>query len=89
MKYFIENFYLFDIYNSGKFIARSIADKSIDNTNGKYFARYKGNVKCSKMQAALDKAETLVSMGDFYFLNNVWGAQSSTSKETLFFLKNN
>jgi hypothetical protein len=29
------------------------------------------------MQAALDKAETLVSMGDFYFLNNVWGAQSS------------
>lgn len=29
------------------------------------------------MQAALDKAETLVLMGDFYFLNNVWGAQSS------------
>jgi hypothetical protein len=29
------------------------------------------------MQAALDKAETLVSMGDFYFLNNVWNAQSS------------
>ena len=29
------------------------------------------------MQAALDKAETLVSMGDFYFLNNVWGARSS------------
>ncbi|UJR21925.1 hypothetical protein I4U23_024994 [Adineta vaga] len=61
----------------GKFIARSIADKCIDNTNGKYFARYKGNVKCAKMQAALDKAETLVSMGDFYFLNNVWGARSS------------
>ncbi|CAF0926910.1 unnamed protein product [Adineta ricciae] len=61
----------------GKFIARSIADKCIDNTNGKYFARYKGNVKCTKMQAALDKAETLVSMGDFYFLNNVWGARSS------------
>ena len=29
------------------------------------------------MQAALDKAETLVSMSDFYFLNNVWNAQSS------------
>jgi hypothetical protein len=29
------------------------------------------------MQDALDKAETLVSMGDFYFLNNVWNAQSS------------
>lgn len=68
----------------GKFIARSIADKSIDNSNGKYFARYKGHVKCSKMQAALDKAETLVLMGDFYFLNNVWGAQSSmfSLKET-------
>jgi len=61
----------------GKFIARSIADKCIDNTNGKYFSQYKGNVKCPKMQAALDKAETLVSMGDFYFLNNVWNAQSS------------
>jgi hypothetical protein len=61
----------------GKFLARSIADKCIDNSNGKYFARYKGNVKCAKMQAALDKAETLVSMGDFYFLNNVWGARSS------------
>ncbi|CAF1203983.1 unnamed protein product [Rotaria sordida] len=61
----------------GKFIARSIADKCIDNTDGKYFAQYKGNVKCSKMQAALDKAETLISMGDFYFLNNVWNAQSS------------
>ena len=59
----------------GKFIARSIADKCIDNTNGKYFSQYKGNVKCPKMQAALDKAETLVSMGDFYFLNNVWNAQ--------------
>jgi programmed cell death protein 4 len=61
----------------GKFIARSIADKCIDNTDGKYFIQFKGNVKCSKMQAALDKAETLVSMGDFYFLNNVWNAQSS------------
>jgi programmed cell death protein 4 len=61
----------------GKFIARSIADKCIDNTNGKYFAQYKGNVTCSKMQAALDKAETLVSMGDFYFLNNIWNGQSS------------
>ncbi|CAF1360666.1 unnamed protein product [Adineta steineri] len=61
----------------GKFIARSIADKCIDNTNGKYFVQYKGNVKCAKMQAALDKAETLVSMGDFYFLNNIWNAQSS------------
>ncbi|CAF2662050.1 unnamed protein product [Rotaria sp. Silwood2] len=61
----------------GKFIARSIADKCIDNINDKYFARYKGNVKCPKMQIALDKAETLVLMGDFYFLNNVWGAQSS------------
>jgi programmed cell death protein 4 len=61
----------------GKFLARSIADKCIDNSNGEYFARYKGNVKCAKMQAALDKAETLVSMGDFYFLNNVWGARSS------------
>lgn len=29
------------------------------------------------MQAALDKAETLVSMGDFYFLNNIWNAKSS------------
>jgi hypothetical protein len=29
------------------------------------------------MQDALDKAETLVSMGDFYFLNNIWGARSS------------
>ncbi len=67
----------FFFLNKGKFIARSIADKCIDNTDGKYFARYKGNVKCSKMQAALDKAETLVSMGDFYFLNNVWGAPSS------------
>ncbi len=66
--------------NKGKFIARSIADKCIDNTSGKYFARYKGNVKCAKMQAALDKAETLVSMGDFYFLNNVWGARSSMLK---------
>ncbi|CAF1517389.1 unnamed protein product, partial [Adineta steineri] len=37
----------------GKFIARSIADKCIDNTNGKYFVQYKGNVKCAKMQAAL------------------------------------
>lgn len=61
----------------GKFIARSIADKCIDNTDGNYFAQYKGNVKCAKMQAALDKAETLVSMGDFYFLNNIWNAQSS------------
>lgn len=61
----------------GKFIARSIADKCIDNTDGKYFAQYKGHVKCAKMQAALDKAETLVSMGDFYFLNNIWNAQSS------------
>jgi programmed cell death protein 4 len=61
----------------GKFIARSIADKCIDNTDGKYFIQFKGNVKCSKMQAALDKAETLVSMGDFYFLKNVWNAQSS------------
>jgi len=61
----------------GKFIARSIADKCIDNTNGKYFVQFKGSVKCAKMQAALDKAETLVSMGDFYFLNNVWNAQSS------------
>ncbi|CAF1249185.1 unnamed protein product [Adineta steineri] len=61
----------------GKFVARSIADKCIDNTNGKYFVQYKGNVKCAKMQAALDKAETLVSMGDFYFLNNIWNAQSS------------
>lgn len=61
----------------GKFIARSIADKCVENTDGSYFARYKGNVKCLKMQAALDKAETLVSMGDFYFLNNVWNAQSS------------
>lgn len=61
----------------GKFIARSIADKCVDNTDGQYFARYKGHVKCSKMQAALDKAETLASMGDFYFLNNVWNAQSS------------
>jgi len=61
----------------GKFIARSMADKCIDNSNGKYFAQYKGNVTCSKMQAALDKAETLVSMGDFYFLNNVWNAKSS------------
>ncbi|CAF1196411.1 unnamed protein product [Adineta ricciae] len=61
----------------GKFIARSVADKCIDNTGGKYFDQYKGNVKCAKMQAALDKAETLVSIGDFYFLNNVWNAQSS------------
>ncbi|CAF1312297.1 unnamed protein product [Rotaria sordida] len=61
----------------GKFIARSIADKCIDNTNDKYFGRYKGNVKCPKMQIALDKAETLILMKDFYFLNNVWGAQSS------------
>ncbi|CAF3219770.1 unnamed protein product [Rotaria socialis] len=61
----------------GKFIARSIADKCIDNADGKYFGKYKGNVKCPKMQAALDKAETLASMGDFYFLNNVWNAQSS------------
>ncbi|CAM4757609.1 unnamed protein product [Rotaria magnacalcarata] len=61
----------------GKFIARSIADKCIANTNGKYFANYKGHVKCPKMQIALDKAETLMLMGDFYFLNNVWGAQSS------------
>ncbi|CAF4021351.1 unnamed protein product [Adineta steineri] len=61
----------------GKFIARSIADKCIDNTDGKYFARYKGNVKCAKMQAALDKAEILVTMGEFYFLNNIWGARSS------------
>ncbi|CAF3433670.1 unnamed protein product [Rotaria sp. Silwood1] len=61
----------------GKFIARSIADKCIENTNGKYFVQYKGHVKCAKMQAALDKAETLVSMGDFYFLNNIWNAQSS------------
>jgi len=40
------------------------------------------------MQAALDKAETLVSMGDFYFLNNVWGAQSSMFKQNqnVFFL---
>ncbi|CAM4910291.1 unnamed protein product [Rotaria socialis] len=61
----------------GKFIARSIADKCIANTNGKYFANYKGHVTCPKMQIALDKAETLMLMGDFYFLNNVWGAQSS------------
>lgn len=67
----------------GKFIARSIADKCIDNTNGKYFSQYKGNVKCPKMQAALDKAETLVSMGDFYFLNNVWNAQSSKFEKYL------
>jgi hypothetical protein len=33
------------------------------------------------MQAALDKAETLVSMKDFYFLNNIWNAQSSTIKK--------
>ena len=46
-------------------------------TSVKYFIQFKGSVKCSKMQAALDKAETLVSMGDFYFLNNVWNAQSS------------
>jgi programmed cell death protein 4 len=64
-------------FRSGKFLARSIADKCIDNTGGKYFVQYKGNVTCSKMQAALDKAETLVSMGDFYFLNNVWNARSS------------
>lgn len=61
----------------GKFIARSIADKCVDNINGNYFSQFKGNVKCPKMQAALDKAETLVSMGDFYFLNNIWNAQSS------------
>lgn len=61
----------------GKFIARSIADKCVDNADGKYFGQYKGHVKCPKMQAALDKAETLVSMGDFYFLNNIWNAQSS------------
>lgn len=61
----------------GKFIARSIADKCIDNTSSKYFAQYKGHVKCAKMQAALDKAETLVSMKDFYFLNNIWNAKSS------------
>lgn len=65
------------IFYLGKFIARSMADKCIDNADGKYFAQYKGNVKCSKMQAALDKAETLVSIGDFYFLNNVWNARSS------------
>jgi hypothetical protein len=35
------------------------------------------------MQAALDKAETLVSMGDFYFLNNVWGARSSMLQKVL------
>ncbi|CAF4480918.1 unnamed protein product, partial [Rotaria magnacalcarata] len=35
----------------GKFIARSIADKCIDNADGKYFGKYKGNVKCPKMQA--------------------------------------
>lgn len=70
----------------GKFLARSIADKCIDNQQGKFFARYKGNVRCEKMQAALDKAETLVSMGDFYFLNNIWGAQSSKTN-LLFFLK--
>ncbi len=74
--------YIF-LFNKGKFIARSIADKCIDNANGKYFARYKASVKCSKMQAALDKAETLVSMGDFYFLNNVWGARSSMFKKLL------
>lgn len=61
----------------GKFLARSIADKCIDNTNGQFFSQYKGNVKCPKMQAALDKAKTLVSMRDFYFLNNIWNAQSS------------
>ncbi|CAF4139999.1 unnamed protein product [Rotaria sordida] len=60
-----------------KLIARSIADKCIDNTNRKYFLQYKGNVKCSKMQAALDKAETFVLIGDFYFPNNVWNAQSN------------
>lgn len=71
----------------GKFIARSIADKCIDNTDGNYFAQYKGNVKCAKMQAALDKAETLVSMGDFYFLNNIWNAQSSKNLTKIFLLK--
>lgn len=69
--------FLYFLFNKGKFIARSIADKCIDNTNEKYFAGYKGNVKCPKMQIALDKAETLILMGDFYFLNNVWGAKSS------------
>lgn len=76
-------------FRIGKFIARSIADKCIDNTNGTYFARYKGNVKCPKMQIALDKAETLMSMGDFYFLNNVWGAQSSRLKKKIFLKKVN
>ncbi len=81
----IFSFFLFLLF-SGKFIARSIADKCIDNTNSKYFLQYKGNIKCSKMQAALDKAETLVSMGDFYFLNNVWNAKSSR-RCTLMFVK--
>jgi hypothetical protein len=67
----------------GKFIARSIADKCIDNADGKYFVQYKGNVKCSKMQAALDKAETLISIGDFYFLNNIWNAKSSMMKNKI------
>jgi programmed cell death protein 4 len=74
---------LFFSFNQGKFIARSIADKCVDNNSGKYFARYKGNVKCIKMQDALDKAETLVSMGDFYFLNNIWGARSSMFKRRI------
>ncbi|CAF0724818.1 unnamed protein product [Didymodactylos carnosus] len=59
----------------GKFIARLIADKCIDNANGKYFLKYKGNVKCEKMQSSLDKAETLVTMNDYYFLSNIWGEQ--------------
>ena len=38
------------------------------------------------MQAALDKAETLVSIGDFYFLNNIWNAKSSMMKRKRNFL---
>ena len=88
--YFIDqNLFNENEFFSGKFIARSIADKCIDNTDGKYFAQYKGHVKCPKMQEALDKAETLISMGDFYFLNNIWNAKSSkrilTSKEFIYF----
>ncbi|CAF0964367.1 unnamed protein product [Didymodactylos carnosus] len=60
----------------GKFIARLIADKCIDNTDGQYFLKYKGNVKCDKMQSALNKADTLVAMNDYYFLSNIWGEQS-------------
>ena len=55
----------------GQFVARAVAD---DCLAPKFIANYKGNVECSHMQAALDKAELLLSRKHgIVRLDNIWG----------------